>query len=40
MLGVFFNYENVIHYEFIPEGPIVNKEHYLEIVKRIRDAIS
>lgn len=26
MLEVFFDYENVIHCEFIPEGKIVNKE--------------
>ncbi|GBL81888.1 hypothetical protein AVEN_50488-1 [Araneus ventricosus] len=31
--------EGGIHYEFIPEGQTVNKELYLEILKRLRDAI-
>ncbi|GBM16163.1 hypothetical protein AVEN_126434-1 [Araneus ventricosus] len=38
-VGVFFDYDSVIHYEFIPEGQTVNKELYLEILKRLRDAI-
>ncbi|GBN44190.1 hypothetical protein AVEN_32140-1, partial [Araneus ventricosus] len=29
----------VIHYEFIPDGQTVNKEPYLEILKRLGDAI-
>ncbi|GBN56533.1 hypothetical protein AVEN_206886-1 [Araneus ventricosus] len=39
MLEVFFDYDSVIHYEFIPEGQTVNKELYVEILKRLRDAI-
>ncbi|GBL93422.1 hypothetical protein AVEN_219528-1 [Araneus ventricosus] len=39
MLEVFFDYDSVIHSEFIPEGQTVNKELYLEILKRLRDAI-
>ncbi|GBO02352.1 hypothetical protein AVEN_108878-1 [Araneus ventricosus] len=39
MLEVFFDYDSVIHYEFIPEGQTVTKELYLEILKRLRDAI-
>ncbi|GBM12893.1 hypothetical protein AVEN_114971-1 [Araneus ventricosus] len=39
MLEVFFDYDSVIHYEFIPGGQTVNKELYLEILKRLRDAI-
>ncbi|GBM48584.1 hypothetical protein AVEN_99017-1 [Araneus ventricosus] len=38
MLEVFFDYDSVIHYEFISEGQTVNKELYLEILKRLRDA--
>ncbi|GBN31099.1 hypothetical protein AVEN_48528-1 [Araneus ventricosus] len=38
-VGVFFDYDSVIHYEFIPEGQTVNKELYMEILKRLRDAI-
>ncbi|GBO07502.1 Mariner Mos1 transposase [Araneus ventricosus] len=39
MLEVFFDYDSVIHYEFITEGQTVIKELYLEILKRLRDAI-
>ncbi|GBN56425.1 hypothetical protein AVEN_260882-1 [Araneus ventricosus] len=39
MLEVFSDYKSVIHYEFIPEGQTVNKKLYLEILKRLRDAI-
>ncbi|GBN04599.1 hypothetical protein AVEN_148590-1 [Araneus ventricosus] len=39
MLEVFFDYDSVIHYEFIPKGQTVNKELYLEILERLRDAI-
>ncbi|GBM08018.1 Histone-lysine N-methyltransferase SETMAR [Araneus ventricosus] len=38
-VGVFFDYDYVIHYEFIPEGQTVNKDLYLEILKQLRDAI-
>ncbi|GBL87788.1 Histone-lysine N-methyltransferase SETMAR [Araneus ventricosus] len=37
MLEVFFDYDRVIHYEFIPGGQTINKELYLEILKRLRD---
>jgi histone-lysine N-methyltransferase SETMAR len=39
MLEVFFDYKGLIHYEFIPEGRTVNKELYVEILRRLRDAI-
>ncbi|GBO20057.1 Mariner Mos1 transposase [Araneus ventricosus] len=39
MLEVFFDYDSVIHYEFISECQTVNKEPYPEILKRLRDAI-
>lgn len=39
MLEVFFDHKGLIHYEFIPEGQTVNKELYLEILRRLRDAI-
>ncbi|GBL90722.1 hypothetical protein AVEN_219377-1 [Araneus ventricosus] len=39
MLEVFSDYDSVIHYEFTPEDQTVNKELYLEILKRLRDAI-
>ena len=39
MLEVFFDSQGIVHYEFIPEGRTVNKEMYVEILRRLRDAI-
>ncbi|GBN15575.1 hypothetical protein AVEN_250483-1 [Araneus ventricosus] len=39
MLEIFFDYDSVIHYEFIPEGQTFNKELYLEILRQLRDAM-
>jgi len=32
MLTVFFDSEDVVHYEFLPQGRTVNKEYYLEVM--------
>ena len=34
MLTVFFNYCGVVHYEFLPPGQTVNKEYYLNVMRR------
>ena len=39
MLTVFFDYRGVVHYEFLPPGQTVNKEYYLSIMRRLREAI-
>jgi hypothetical protein len=39
MLTVFFDCEGVIHHEFISCGQAVNKEFYLKVVKRLREAM-
>ena len=39
MLTVFFDSEGVVHYEFLPQGQIVNKEYYLEVMQRRREAV-
>jgi len=39
MLTVFFDYRGVVHYEFLPPGQTVNKEYYLSVVQRLREAI-
>lgn len=39
LLTVFFDYEGVVHYEFLPEGQSVNKEYYLSVLRRLREAI-
>ena len=39
MLIVFFDYLRVVHHEFVPEGQTVNKEYYLAVLRRLREAI-
>ena len=39
MLEVFFDYRGIVHFEFIPEGRTVNKELYVNVLKRLRNAI-
>jgi transposase len=39
MLTVFFDSEGVVHYEFLPKGRTVNKEYYLEVMQRLREAV-
>jgi len=39
MLTVFFDQEGVVHHEYAPQGCTINKEYYLEVIKRLRDAV-
>ena len=39
LLNVFFDCNGVVHHEFLPQGRIVNKEYYLEVMRRLRKAI-
>lgn len=39
LLTVFFDIRGIVHYEFLPAGQTVNKEYYLAVMKRLRDAI-
>lgn len=39
MLTVFFDYRGVVHYEFLSTGQIVNKEYYLNVMRRLREAV-
>jgi len=39
MLVVFFDWHGVIHYEFVPHGHTVNKEFYIAVLKRLREAV-
>ena len=39
LLTVFFDYHDVVHQEFLPQGRTVNKEYYLEVMRRLREAI-
>ena len=39
MLTVFMDYRGVVHHEFLPEGHTVNKEYYLGVMRRLREAV-
>ena len=36
---IFFDCEGVVHYECAPRGQTINKEYYVEVLKRLRDAV-
>ena len=39
MLIIFFYCEGVMHHEFAPRGQAINKEYYVEFLKRLRDTV-
>ena len=39
LLPVFFYASGVVHHEYLPEGFTVNQTYYIEVLKRLRDAI-
>ena len=39
MLIIFSDCEGVVHYEFAPRGQTINKEYYVEVLKRLRDDV-
>ena len=39
LLTVFFDCNGVVHHEFLPQGRTVNNEYYLEVKRRLREAI-
>ena len=39
LLTVFFDASGVVHHEHLPEGSTVNQTYYIEVLKRLRDAI-
>lgn len=39
MVTVFFDIRGVVHYEFLPTGQTVNKEYYLGVMRRLRNAV-
>ena len=39
MMIIFFDCEGGVHYEFAPRGQTINKEYYVEVLKRLRDAV-
>ena len=39
MLTVFFDCDGVIRHEFLSHGQMVNKQCYLKVIKRLREAL-
>ncbi|CAH2100922.1 unnamed protein product [Euphydryas editha] len=39
MLTVFFDHRGVVLSEFLPTSQTVNKEYYLSVIRRLREAI-
>ena len=39
MLICFFDSQGVVHKEFVPQGQTVNKQHYREVLERLRKRV-
>lgn len=39
MLTVFFDYQGVVHHEYAPKGQTITKEYYIDVLRRLRDAV-
>jgi len=40
MLIVFFDMEGIVYYKYVPQGQTVNQQFYLQVLKRLRLAVS
>ena len=39
MLTIFFDSRGVVHHEYAPQGQNINNEYYLEVLRRLHDAV-
>ena len=39
MLTCFFDSRGIVHHDYAPEGQTINKEYYLEVLHRLREAV-
>jgi len=39
MLVAFFDSEGIVHYEYAPDRQTINKEFYLEVLRRLRELV-
>jgi hypothetical protein len=39
LLTVFFDYCGIVHHSYAPEGQAINKEHNLEVIRNLHDAV-
>jgi histone-lysine N-methyltransferase SETMAR len=39
LLTVFFDYRGNVHHSYAPGGQTINKVHYLEVIRHLRDAV-
>jgi len=39
MLLAFFDSEGIVHHEYAPDGQTINKEFYLEVLRRLRESV-
>jgi len=39
MLITYFGVKDIVHFESVPQGQTVNQTYYMEILKRLREAV-
>ena len=39
MLLAFFDSEGIVHHEYAPDGQTINKEFYVEVLRRLRESV-